>query len=183
MHRVHRRAQVVIVVIVVVACVMGIVMANTPAKNPIDFFGAHMPGSLSRLVGQRVVVANKVSADSQAAFVTVTVNAQGTLASPIVVPYPGQSVDTMTRRFQLMFGPPHVQTSTKDVSLPDKVIIVYDASTRKTTKVNIPRRWSTTPDYLSVPLGTPVHLNPTTQPKGLTLKTGNNSVVTNVTLT
>ena len=86
------------------------------------------------------------------------------LAFPII-PYENQPLANALIRFKAMFGARNVETlamtKTHAAIKQDKVVLEYDPKTRRVTQVLIPKRWSVSPDYLDITLGTLVRLNPT----------------------
>lgn len=149
--------------------------AFTSAKPPAK------PRSFPELVGMRAVVAKTASKDLAA--VSFVVDGQGSLAASPVVPWAGRPVQNVLPRFQVMFGKPYVLTSTQDVAVPDKVVLVHNPTTHRVIKVHIPKRWSIRPERLAVPAKTRVIVNPSNAAgaRGLVLTTDSNNIIRSAT--
>jgi len=92
------------------------------------------------------------------------VDSKNKLVALPIIPYENQLLAHALIRFKGMFGARNVETlamtNTHAAVKKDKVVLEYDPKTQRVTQVLIPKRWSVPPDYLDIPIGTLIRLNP-----------------------
>ena len=145
-----------------------------------DSFTTVKASTFPELVGMRVSVGKVASKDPT--VVSFVVDAAGKLTTSPVIPWAGRPVDAVMRAFQRKFGNSSVIGSTKNVAAQkNKVVVIHSATTKRVSRVLVPKQWSIQPDRLSVPRQTRVSLNPTKPTAGMVIVTDTKGVVKSAT--
>jgi len=149
----------------VLVCVLGMLLYVSPGCSSKEGF-AGKTRSFGGVVGLHAKITTAVGGPVRYTRYTMVfrVDSKNKLVALPVIPYENQLLAHSLIRFKGMFGPRNVETvpvsKTPASVKPDKVVLEYDPKTQRVTQVLIPKRWSVPPDYLDVPLGTLIRLNP-----------------------
>ena len=176
----HSLAVVAVIAVFVAVIAVVVYMNGHPHRRRTDSFTSAKARTFPEMVGMRVSVGKVASKDPS--VVSFVVDAAGKIATPPVIPWAGRPVDAVMRAFQRKFGQRFVIGSTKNVAMQkDKVVVIHNATTKRVSKVLVPKQWSIQPDRLSVPRQTRVYLNPAKAAAGLAIVTDTKGVVKSAT--
>jgi hypothetical protein len=117
--------------------------------------------SFPELVGHKVVVvvAGRSSPRPAPGTVVLDVDRAGVLVRDPRLPWVGMPATSVASEFRRKFGARYVSTSTRDARAKNSVTVVFDASTGRVTKVNVPRQWAMAPKPVGA-AGLAVAINP-----------------------